>query len=52
DLLVVAKPSTYFSDWARYKLDHFVMRGGRILWYRYSNRSRAYQKGVVNIFGS
>ena len=32
DLLVVAKPSTYFSDWARYKLDHFVMRGGRILW--------------------
>ncbi|MFM7497501.1 MAG: gliding motility-associated ABC transporter substrate-binding protein GldG [Bacteroidota bacterium] len=32
DLLVVAKPSFYFSDWARYKLDHFVMRGGRILW--------------------
>jgi len=32
DLLVVAKPSSYFSDWARYKLDHFVMRGGRILW--------------------
>lgn len=32
DMLVVAKPSMYFSDWARYKLDHFVMRGGRILW--------------------
>jgi gliding-associated putative ABC transporter substrate-binding component GldG len=31
-MLVVAKPSEYFSDWARYKLDHFVMRGGRILW--------------------
>ena len=32
DLLVVAKPSLAFSDWSRYKLDHFVMRGGRILW--------------------
>ncbi|MFM8837086.1 MAG: gliding motility-associated ABC transporter substrate-binding protein GldG [Bacteroidota bacterium] len=32
DMLVIAKPSAYFSDWTRYKLDHFVMRGGRILW--------------------
>ncbi len=31
-LVVVAKPDSTFSDWARYKLDNFVMRGGRVLW--------------------
>ncbi len=31
-LVVVARPDSTFSDWARYKLDNFVMRGGRVLW--------------------
>lgn len=32
DVLVVAKPTEPFTDWSRYKIDHFLMRGGRILW--------------------
>jgi ABC-2 type transport system permease protein len=31
-LLVIAKPTRPFSEWAKYKIDHFVNRGGRILW--------------------
>ncbi|MBO4282472.1 MAG: gliding motility-associated ABC transporter substrate-binding protein GldG [Bacteroidales bacterium] len=33
DLLVVAKPVLPFSDYEKFMLDQFVMRGGRILWY-------------------
>jgi len=32
DVLVVAKPTQPFTDWSRYKIDHFLRRGGRILW--------------------
>ena len=33
DLLVVAKPTKPFSNYEKFILDQFVMRGGRILWY-------------------
>ncbi len=32
NLLIIAKPTEKFSDWDKYKIDHFVNRGGRILW--------------------
>jgi len=32
DVLVVAKPRTTFSELEKYKLNYFVMNGGRILW--------------------
>jgi ABC-2 type transport system permease protein len=32
ELLVIAKPTKAFSEWAKYKIEHFVTRGGRILW--------------------
>lgn len=31
-MLVVAKPETEFTEVEKYKIDYFVMRGGRILW--------------------
>ena len=31
-LLVIAKPETEFSEAEKYKIDYFVMNGGRILW--------------------
>lgn len=33
DLLIVAKPTKPFSNYEKFILDQFVMRGGRILWY-------------------
>jgi ABC-2 type transport system permease protein len=33
DLLVIAKPTLPFSDYEKFLLDQFVMRGGRILWF-------------------
>ncbi len=32
DVAVVAKPTRRFSDLEKYKLDQFVMKGGRLLW--------------------
>lgn len=32
DLLVVAKPQTAFSDKDKFKIDQFVMNGGKVLW--------------------
>lgn len=31
-MLVVAKPETEFTEAEKYKIDYFVMKGGRILW--------------------
>lgn len=31
-LLVIAKPETEFTEAEKYKIDYFVMNGGRILW--------------------
>ena len=31
-VLIIPKPSTAFSEAEKYKIDYFVMRGGRILW--------------------
>ena len=31
-LLVIAKPETEFTEAEKYKIDYFVMKGGRILW--------------------
>jgi len=33
DLLIVAKPTKPFSNYDKFLLDQFVMRGGKILWY-------------------
>lgn len=33
DLLIVAKPRFPFSNYEKFLLDQFVMRGGKILWY-------------------
>jgi len=33
DLLIIAKPTKAFSNYEKYILDQFVMRGGKILWY-------------------
>jgi ABC-2 type transport system permease protein len=32
DLLVIAKPTQRITDWSKYKIDHFIMRGGKVLW--------------------
>ena len=32
DLLIIAKPTLPFSNYEKFLLDQFVMRGGRILW--------------------
>lgn len=32
ELLVIAKPTESFSDWHKFKLDNFIMRGGKVLW--------------------
>lgn len=32
DLLVIAKPTETFSEWHKFKIDNFIMRGGRVLW--------------------
>ncbi|MBL6875183.1 MAG: gliding motility-associated ABC transporter substrate-binding protein GldG [Chitinophagales bacterium] len=32
DVLVVAKPTTPFSEKEKYKIDQYLMRGGKILW--------------------
>lgn len=32
DLAIVAKPDTSFSELSKYKLDQFVMHGGKVLW--------------------
>lgn len=32
DLLVVAKPKTAFSDKDKFKIDQYVMNGGKVLW--------------------
>ena len=31
-VLIIPKPNTAFSETEKYKIDYFVMRGGRILW--------------------
>lgn len=33
DLIIVAKPRLPFSNYEKFLLDQFVMRGGKILWY-------------------
>ena len=33
DLLIIAKPTLPFSNYEKFMLDQFVMRGGRILWF-------------------
>ena len=33
DLLIIAKPTLPFSNYEKFLLDQFVMRGGRILWF-------------------
>lgn len=33
DLLIVAKPQTAFSDKDKFKIDQFVMNGGKVLWF-------------------
>lgn len=33
DLLIIAKPTKPFSDYEKFMLDQFVMRGGKLLWY-------------------
>ncbi len=33
DLLIIAKPTIPFSNYEKFMLDQFVMRGGRILWF-------------------
>ncbi len=30
--IIVAKPDSVFSDWAKFKLDQYIMNGGRVLW--------------------
>ena len=32
DLLVIAKPTQKLTDWSKYKIDNFIMRGGKVLW--------------------
>lgn len=32
DLLVIAKPTQKLTDWSKYKIDNFLMRGGKVLW--------------------
>ena len=32
DLLVIAKPTQRLTDWSKYKIDNFIMRGGKVLW--------------------
>lgn len=33
DLLIIAKPTQEYSEYDKFLLDQYVMRGGRILWY-------------------
>ena len=30
--IVIAKPDSTFSEWHKFKIDHYLMNGGRILW--------------------
>lgn len=32
NLLIIAKPDSVFSEAAKYNIDQFIMRGGRVLW--------------------
>ena len=32
ELLVIAKPTEAFSEWHKFKIDNFIMRGGKVLW--------------------
>jgi ABC-2 type transport system permease protein len=32
ELLVIAKPTEAFSEWHQFKIDNFIMRGGKVLW--------------------
>lgn len=32
ELLVIAKPTETFSEWHKFKIDNFIMRGGKVLW--------------------
>jgi len=32
DLLIIAKPDTTFSELEKYKIDQFVVKGGKVLW--------------------
>lgn len=32
NLLVIAKPTQRLTDWSKYKIDNFIMRGGKVLW--------------------
>jgi ABC-2 type transport system permease protein len=32
NLLVIAKPTQKLTDWSKYKIDNFIMRGGKVLW--------------------
>ena len=31
-VLIIAKPTEPFSDWKKFKLDNYIMKGGRVLW--------------------
>lgn len=32
DLIIIAKPDSFFSDLEKYKIDQYVVRGGKIIW--------------------
>jgi len=32
DILVIAKPTTKFSEKDKYKIDQFIMKGGKVIW--------------------
>ena len=33
DVVVVAKPDTFFKESDKYKIDQYIMRGGKVLWF-------------------
>lgn len=50
NLLIIAKPTEKFSDWDKYKIDHFVNRGGRILWLLDAVKAEMDSMGPDNFF--
>jgi len=32
DLIIIAKPDSFFSELEKYKIDQFVMKGGKVVW--------------------
>lgn len=49
-LLIIAKPTEAFSDWTKYKIDHYVNRGGRILWLIDAVKAEMDSMGPENYF--